>query len=140
MKPYYVTRLLVVAFARMGLWVGYMFAALGALAVCSMLTAGCSIVMLPDKIVDGVAVYVKDAKYVDDYCRPRVRVSDRGPRMYGCYIPADRTIMVAEGHPAVLAHELKHAQGWEHVGPCHSTVENPNGTKPDGSPCEWFRK
>jgi hypothetical protein len=106
-------------------------------AVCSLL-AGCA-GMLPNQTVDGVAVYIRDAQYVDNYCRPRVRGSDRGPRMYGCYIAQDRTIMVAEGHPAVLAHELRHAQGWDHVRPCHSTVENPNGTRLDGSPCEWFR-
>lgn len=138
MRPYLVTRIVVTALARVGLWVGYMFIALGVLAACSLLV-GCAS-MLPDKMVDGVAVYIRDAKTVDDYCRPRVRVSDRGPRMYGCYIPADRIIMVAEGHPAVLAHEIRHAQGWDHVGTCHSTDANPNGTRLDGSPCEWFRK
>lgn len=112
----------------------------GNLVVLVLLLSGCA-GMLPNQTVDGVAVYIRDAKYVDNYCRPRVRPADRGPRMYGCYIAQDRTIMVVEGHPAVLAHELRHAQGWDHVGSCHSTVENPNGMRADGkTPCEWFRK
>jgi hypothetical protein len=29
--------------------------------------------------------------------------------------------------------------GWEHRGPCHSSEAHPDGLKPNGSPCEWYR-
>jgi hypothetical protein len=61
------------------------------------------------------------------------------PNIYGCYARSENIIMVTEGHPAVLAHELRHTNGWEHHGPCHSTEAHPDGLKPDGSPCEWYR-
>lgn len=111
---------------------------LGGLLACFVLV-GCAS-MLPTQMVDGVAVYIRDVKTVDDYCRPRIRPADRAPRIYGCYVARDRIVMVAEGYPAVLAHELRHAQGWDHTGACHSTVENPNGVRLDGTPCEWFRR
>jgi hypothetical protein len=138
MRPYLVTRIVLRHVSHVVAGVGGMFAVMWLLAACAIL-AGCAS-MLPNQVIDGIAVYIRDGATVDNYCRPRVRPADRGPRMYGCYIAADRTIMVAEGHPAVLAHELKHAQGWDHVGVCHSTVENPNGVRLDGTPCEWFRK
>ena len=106
----------------------------------ALLLAGCAS-MMPTQMIDGVAVYIRDAKTVDDYCRPRLPAEQRNaPVVYGCHVARDRTVMVREGYPAVLAHELRHAQGWDHVGSCHSTVENPNGVKLDGSPCEWFRR
>jgi hypothetical protein len=37
MRPYLITRIVVTALARMGVWIGYMFIALGMLAVCSLL-------------------------------------------------------------------------------------------------------
>jgi hypothetical protein len=102
------------------------------------LLVGCAS-MAPTQMVDGVAVYVRDRATVDTYCRYRIRSEDRQPHIYGCWVPADRMIMVEDGHPAVLAHELRHAQGWNHRGACHSTEADPNGRKPDGTPCEWYR-
>jgi len=105
------------------------------------LLAGCAS-MLPNQMVDGVAVYVRDAKTVDDYCRANTAADQAipGRRMRGCYIPRTHTIMVLDGLPEVLAHELRHARGENHVGACASVPTNPDGVKPDGTPCEWYRK
>ena len=97
--------------------------------------------MAPTKVVDGVAVYVRPEKDVAQYCYGRIRAVDRAqPHIYGCYVPGDRLIMVEEGHPEVLAHELKHAQGWEHRGACHSSKAHPDGLKPDGTSCDWYKR
>jgi hypothetical protein len=106
---------------------------------CLLALAGCAS-MLPTQTVNGVAVYVRDTKTVDAYCRPRVRAENLGPRMYGCYIRAENTIMVVPDRPWGLAHELRHADGWEHHGACHSSQEHPDGLKPDGMPCDWYRR
>lgn len=124
-------------------WDHAIAAALAALLALAFL-AGCAGVM-PTQTVNGVAVYVRPDDEVTRYCYNRVRPEDRavadlpGGRIFGCYVPAERTIVVAEGHPEVLAHELRHAAGWNHRGPCHSTREYPDGRKPDGSPCEWYQ-
>ena len=44
-----------------------------------------------------------------------------------------------KGRPEVLAHELRHADGWEHHGACHSSKAVPDGVKLDGTPCDWYR-
>lgn len=110
------------------------------LLLLTFLLAGCA-GMLPTQVTDnGIAVYVRPAAEVATYCYSRIRPEDRAqPHIYGCYVPQDRMILVEEGHPAVLAHELRHAQGWNHRGACHSSERYPDGRKPDGSPCEWYR-
>ncbi len=104
----------------------------------AMLLGGCAS-MSPTQTIDGIAVYVRPRGTVEAYCYNRIRPADRAPHVYGCYIKQDNIIMVEEGHPAVLAHELKHAQGWDHAGPCHSSEAFPDGRKLDGSPCDWHR-
>jgi hypothetical protein len=106
------------------------------------LLTGCAS-MLPTQTIDGIAIYIRDAATVDTYCRAHTAADQSipGRQMGGCYVRQDRTIMVAEGprQEIVLAHELRHAQGWNHRGPCHSTEVYPDGLKPDGTPCEWYR-
>ncbi len=101
--------------------------------------SGCA--SLPTQTVDGVAVYERSADEVARYCYGKLSVEERmQPHIYGCYVHSDRLIMVEAGHLEVLAHERRHAQGWLHRGPCHSTRAQPDGVKPDGSPCEWYRR
>ena len=103
-----------------------------------LLLAGCA--SLPTQMVNGVAVYVRPAAEVAQFCYGRVDAETRSqPHIYGCYARGERIIMVEEGRSEVLAHELRHAQGWEHRGPCHSSPVYPDGLKPDGSACEWYR-
>jgi hypothetical protein len=106
----------------------------------ALLLTGCA-GMVPTQTVNGVPVYVRPAAEVAAYCYSRLSAEERAqPHIYGCYTRgAGAMIMVEEGHPAVLAHELRHAQGWEHRGPCHSSEAHPDGLKPNGSPCEWYR-
>jgi hypothetical protein len=94
------------------------------------------------RVVDGITVYERPAGEVERYCYGRLRQEQLtgAKRIYGCYVSRERTIVVEQGHPEVLAHELKHAQGWDHTGPCHSTVAHLDGLKLDGTPCVWFRK
>jgi hypothetical protein len=100
--------------------------------------AGCASA-LPTRVVDGIAIYERPAETVAAYCYSRLSAEERNqPHIYGCYTTGEM-IMVEEGHPEVLAHELRHAQGWEHRGPCHSSEAHPDGLKPDGSPCDWYR-
>lgn len=106
--------------------------------VLAGLLAGCASA-LPTQTVNGIAVYVRDRATVEAFCYNRLRPADRAPRVYGCYSKAESIIMVEEGHPEVLAHELRHARGWDHRGPCHSTREHPDGLTLTGTPCEWFR-
>lgn len=73
----------------------------------------------------------------DAYCRPRVRGDELAKVMHGCWIPRENTI-VADS-PWVLAHERRHADGWDHRGACHSTEAHPDGLTLDGKACEWFR-
>ena len=75
---------------------------------------------------------------IEGAVRPSSRAS-RPPHIYGCFARSEHIIMVEAGHPDVLAHELRHANGWEHRGPCHSSEAHPDGLKPNGSPCEWYR-
>jgi len=112
-----------------------------ATALCCLIAlAGCAS-MAPTQVIDGVSVYVRPASDVATYCYGRVRPEDRAqPHLYGCWVPADHIIMVEAGHPAVLAHELRHAQGWDHRGACHSSEQRPDGLKPDGTPCDWYRR
>jgi hypothetical protein len=99
--------------------------------------------MLPTQTVNGVAVYIRPPKEVDTFCRAHVTADQIAPGnegwMYGCYIPKDNTIMVRPDEPETLAHELRHAAGWSHRGPCHSSAQFPNGLKPNGMACEWYR-
>lgn len=95
--------------------------------------------MMPTKVVNGVSVYVRDSATVDAYCRAHVRADNLAPVMYGCYVKSANLIMVEEGRPEVLAHELRHVDGWEHRGECHSTKASPDGVKLDGTPCDWYR-
>lgn len=109
----------------------------GSLGMLTMF-AGCA--SLPTQMVDGVAIYERSAADVAQYCYGKLSAEERmQPHIYGCYVPADHLIMVEVNHPEVVAHELRHAHGWKHRGPCHSTVQFPDGLKPDGSPCEWYR-
>lgn len=109
------------------------------MALAALALAGCA-TMAPTQVTEnGIAVYVRDRATVEAYCYTRIRPEDRQPHVYGCYVPNDRIIMVEDGHPEVLAHELKHSQGWQHRGACHSTRQHPDGLKPDGTPCEWYR-
>jgi hypothetical protein len=106
------------------------------------LLTGCAS-MLPTQMIDGVAVYIRDAATVDAYCRAHTAADQSipGRQMGGCYVRQDRTIMVAAGprQAAVLAHELRHAGGENHRGACSAVADNPDGLKPDGTPCEWYR-
>ena len=111
------------------------------IGIVFLLLTGCAS-MLPTQIVDGVAVYIRDAKTVDDYCRQRTAADQSVPgrRMRGCYIAKDRTIMVLEGLPEVLAHELRHARGENHVGACGAIPAHPDGLTPTGVRCEWYTR
>jgi hypothetical protein len=108
------------------------------LFLSALLLTGCA--SLPTQTVNGVAVHVRPATEVAQFCYGRVDAETRSqPHLYGCYARGERIILVEEGQPAVLAHELRHANGWEHRGPCHSSEAHPDGVKPDGTPCEWYR-
>lgn len=108
------------------------------LLLALVLFAGCATVR-PTQVVNGIAVYVQPRATVEAFCYNRLRPADRAPRIYGCYARSEGIIMVEDGHPEVLAHELRHAQGWDHRGPCHSSREHPDGLTMAGTPCEWFR-
>jgi hypothetical protein len=118
---------------------------LSALSALALLLGGC-VGMMPERTVNGVAVYIRPRSEVEAYCYSRIRASDRQPHIYGCYVKGDRIIMAEAGtrpdgstEADTIAHELRHADGWDHRGPCHSLPGNANGIKPDGTPCEWFR-
>lgn len=132
MRPYHVTRILLHQGARVALRVGYTFAALGVLVACALLT-GCATMRF------GPTERLVSTAEADAYCRPRLRAAgvDTGPIIYGCWVPRENVI-VADS-PAVLAHERRHAEGWEHHGPCHSSPAHPDGVKLDGTPCDWYR-
>ena len=70
---------------------------------------------------------------VEAFCYNLLRAADRAPHIYGCFARQENIIMVEAGHPEVLAHELRHADGWDHKGPCHSSREHPDGVKLDGT-------
>jgi len=80
-----------------------------------------------NQTVDGVAIYIRDAKTVDDYCRANTAADQSVPgrRNARLLYPARRTIMVIEGIPWVLEHELRHARGEDHRGPCASVPDEP---------------
>jgi len=108
------------------------------LFLSALLLTGCA--SLPTQTVNGVAVYVRPAAEVAQFCYGRVDAETRSqPHIYGCFARSEHIIMVQADHPDVLAHELRHANGWEHRGPCHSSEAHPDGLKPNGSPCEWYR-
>jgi len=112
---------------------------LSRLVSLGLVLAGCA--TMPTQTVNGVAVYVRPAAEVAQFCYGRVDAETRSqPHLYGCFARNERIIMVETGHPAVLAHELRHARGEEHVGPCHSTEAKPDSVKPDGTPCQWYRR
>ena len=107
----------------------------------------------PTRIVDGVPIYERDEDTVEAYCKQHVKAEHqvelsmgRTAPLRGCWVSADRLIMVVPDNPAILAHELRHAQGWDHIGPCHSRnwavgTGQPVDIKPDGvTPCEWYRR
>lgn len=104
------------------------------------LLTGCAS-MTPTMVRDGVPIYVRDVTTVNEYCRARVTADQVGSGMMaGCYIPSEHLIMAAPERPEVIEHELKHAAGWLHRGPCGSSQADPDGRKPDGTPCEWYRR
>jgi hypothetical protein len=108
------------------------------LVLASLLLAGCAS-SIP-RMVDGIAIYERPRATVEAYCYNRLSYEERQQdRVFGCYNAREHLLMVEEGHPEVLAHELRHAQGWQHRGPCHSTIAQPDGIKPDGRPCAWYR-
>ena len=102
------------------------------------LLAGCA-TALPTETINGMPVYVRPRSTVEAFCYNLLRAADRAPHIYGCFARQENIIMVEAGHPEVLAHELRHADGWDHKGPCHSSREHPDGVKLDGTPCEWYR-
>lgn len=109
------------------------------LGLAALAASGCAS-MLPQQTVDGVAIYERPAAEVQSYCTPRVKPEQRGPHMFGCYVPRERTIVYETGYTEVRDHELRHAQGWDHVGACHSSKANPDGLTPAGQPCQWYRR
>jgi hypothetical protein len=112
------------------------------LLIASLLFTGCA-GMLPTQTIDGVAIYIRGVTEVNEYCLTHVTADQvrpgLAPSMAGCYVPADHLIMVVPERPEVLYHELRHAQGWKHRGPCISSQAEPDGMTPDGTPCEWYR-
>lgn len=106
----------------------------GALAVAAalaLLLSGCATMQF------GAMERLVTTAEADAYCRPRVSVHELGPVVHGCWL-AHENMIVADS-PAVLHHEQKHAAGWDHSGPCHSTDVYPDGLTLDGKPCVWFR-
>ncbi len=109
------------------------------LAALTLCTGGAS--LRPTSVIHGVSVYVRDGKIVDAYCRAHVRADNLAPVLYGCYVPADNLIMIAEGDDkdAILAHELRHVDGWEHHGWCRSRRFYSDVTV-GGRACDWYRR
>jgi hypothetical protein len=111
------------------------------LFLSALLVTGCG--SLPTQTIDGVAIYVRSVTEVNEYCLAHVTADQvapsLAPTLAGCYVPADHLIMVAPERPELIYHEMRHARGWKHRGPCNSSQADPDGRKPDGTPCEWYR-
>jgi hypothetical protein len=117
-----------------------MLKGIGVWGIGIVLLTGCAS-MVPTETINGNHVYIRPQAEVDRYCLPRTIPEGRGDSVAGCNVPKENTIMIAEGEraPLILAHELLHVGGWDHVGPCVFSYRIPAGAKLDGTPCEWHR-
>ena len=92
------------------------------LAALTLCTGGAS--LRPTSVIHGVSVYVRDGKTVDAYCRAHVRADNLAPVLYGCYVPADNLIMIAEGDEGndrrVVAHGVSSPGPARPAGPRRS--------------------
>ena len=106
-------------------------ALLAALAIGALFLIGCATMRF------GPTERLVSTAEADAYCRPRVRAENLGPVMHGCWVPREN--MIVADSPYVLAHERRHAAGWEHRGECHASAQHPDGVRLDGRPCDWYR-